>query len=305
MWTSIKAWTRECLVTWNRFWFTPALPHTLALLRILAGGMLFYTHLVWTLALDDFLGPTSFITSDVSRALHRDNVVWSYLWYIDSPLALRITHFVGLAVFALLTLGCWTRVMSVLACIMTLSYCHRLNGALFGLDQVNAMMAMYLMLGPSGAVYSLDRWRALRRGAAPSVRATISANIAIRLMQTQLCIIYLFGGIGKLRGEMWWDGSAVWYAFASYEYQSLDMTWLANWPWVIALMAHVTVFWETFYFALVWNRLSRPLALLLAVCVHGGIALCLGMVTFGTAMIIANASFLPPERVRTWLGSRP
>jgi hypothetical protein len=164
------------------------------------------------------------------------------------------------------------------------------------------MLAMYLMIGPSGAVYSIDRWRKRRGGGPTPVHATVGANIAIRLIQVQLSIIYLFGGIGKLRGEMWWDGSAVWYAFSNYEYQSLDMTWLANWPWLIALMAHITIFWETFYVALVWNRLTRPVALVLAVCVHGGIALCLGMITFGLAMIIANMSFLPPKMVHRWTG---
>ena len=31
---------------WNRFWFTPTDPATLGLIRILAGSMLFYTHLI-------------------------------------------------------------------------------------------------------------------------------------------------------------------------------------------------------------------------------------------------------------------
>jgi hypothetical protein len=64
---------------------------------------------------------------------------------------------------------------------------------------------------------------------------------------------------------------------------------------LIALLTHVTVFWETFYWALVWNRLTRPIAVLMAVCVHGGIALGLGMPTFGLAMMIANLAFVPPE----------
>ena len=157
---------------------------------------------------------------------------------------------------------------------------------------------MYLAVGPSGDAYSLDRW--LRRGRAGgrTADASIGSNIAIRLIQLHLCIIYLFGGIGKMRGELWWDGSAFWFAIANLEYQSLDVTWLVRFPWLIALLTHVTVFWETFYWALVWNRLTRPLAVLMAMCVHGGIALCLGMPTFGLAMMIANLAFVPPEFVQ-------
>jgi hypothetical protein len=39
----------------------------------------------------------------------------------------------------------------------------------------------------------------------------------------------------------------------------------------------------------------------MAVAVHGGIALCLGLITFGLAMIFAYLSFLKPETVRRWV----
>ena len=195
--------------------------------------------------------------------------------------------------------GLWTRVVSILAWIITVAYCHRLTGALFGLDQVNVMLAMYLMIGPSGAAYSVDRWLARRKtpnlGPPP---ALVSANLAIRLIQLHMCIIYLFGGIGKMRGLAWWLGDAFWFSIANYGYQSWDLTWLAASPMLIALITHVTVFWETFYCVLVWPRITRPLMLGLAVVVHGGIALALGMPTFGTAMLIGNLAFVSPYWIK-------
>jgi hypothetical protein len=87
-------------------------------------------------------------------------------------------------------------------------------------------------------------------------------------------------------------------AFGNLEYQSMDMTRLADYPQLINAMTHVTVFWELFYCALVWPRLTRPVVLLLAIPLHLGIAICLGMVTFGLAMLIGNMAFLPPGFVR-------
>lgn len=294
---AIRNWLVTCLHAWDRFWFTPAPPHTLALIRILAGGMLLYTHLVWAFDLNAFLGPNSWVTADVARELNRDGYAWSYLSYVDSSVLLWMLHGLALLVFAMLTLGLATRLAAALAWLITVAYCHRLTGSLYGLDQVNAMLAMYLAVGPSGDAYSLDRWLGRGRAGGRTPESSIGANIAIRLIQLHLCIIYLFGGIGKMRGELWWDGSAFWYAIANLEYQSFDVTWLVRYPWLIGLLTHATVFWETFYWALVWNRLTRPLAVLMAVCVHGGIALCLGMPTFGLAMIIANLAFLPPASV--------
>ena len=293
-----KSWFADAVQAWDRFWFTPAAPHTLAAIRVLGGAMLFYTHLVWGLKLDAFLGPNAFIDNATALKLQDGWYSWSYLWYIESPALLWTLHIGALLVFAMLTLGLFTRVVSVLACAITLAYCHRLHGALFGLDQVNAMLAMYLMLAPCGEVYSLDRWLRLKRAGEWLVpRSFVSTNIAIRLIQLHMCVIYLFGGISKLRGQLWWDGSATWGAVANLEYQSLDLTWLAYYPWLIAVMTHVTVFWETFYCFTVWPKWSRPITLAMAVVVHGGIAIGLGMVTFGTAMIIANMAFVSPRLV--------
>ena len=296
-------WGREISRGWDRFWFTPSQPHTLALIRILGGAMLLYTHLVWTLDLDSFLGRHSWVTNDTVALLNTGpdgkSYAWSLLALSDAPAFIWAVHIAGLVVLLMLTLGLFTRASAVLAWIVTISYCHRLTGSLFGLDQINALLATYLMIGASGDVWSLDRWLAKRRGVASPPRPAVSTNIAVRLIQLHMCIIYLFGGIGKMRGMEWWDGSAVWFALANLEYQSLDMTWMVRHAWLIALLTHITVFWETFYCFLVWPRLTRPICLAMAVAVHGGIALFLGMKTFGLVMIIANLAFLSPDLVQS------
>ena len=104
-----------------------------------------------------------------------------------------------------------------------------------------------------------------------------------------------------MRGSQWWDGSASWLALANPEYQSLDMTWLASHHLVLSAITHVTVFWEVSFCLLIWSRLTRPVMLLLALAVHTGIALCLGMVTFGCIMLIANLAFISPETTRRCL----
>ena len=163
--TSVHTWFDEAIAGWNRFWFTPSDPATLGLIRILAGGMLFYTHFVWGLALTDFFGEHGWLEPKAVQIALRDSYAWSYLWWCHTPVALWTVHILALIVFALLTVGLFSRLMSVLAFIATASYIGRVPGALFGLDQINLMLATYLMIGPSGAAYSVDRLlkrRALR-----------------------------------------------------------------------------------------------------------------------------------------------
>ena len=89
---------------------------------------------------------------------------WSYLYWIQSPTLLWIAHIAALLVFLLLTLGFFSRTMAILGCLITISYANRVAVALFGLDDINAMLALYLAIGPCGAAYSLDRlwarWKA-------------------------------------------------------------------------------------------------------------------------------------------------
>jgi hypothetical protein len=121
-----------------------------------------------------------------------------------------------------------------------------------------------------------------------------------------MCIVYLFAGFGKLLGETWWLGTAMWGALANYEYQTLDVTWLGAWPLVINALTHLVVVWEVSYSVLVWPRLTRPLVLALAVPLHLGIAFCMGMITFGLVMLIGNLAFVSPQVVRrflSWIGS--
>ena len=302
---AVRGWLRDVAAAWNDFWFQPADPHTLAAIRILGGLLIFYTHLVWSKDLLAFLGPQGWLPVETSRLLHADldgsRFVWTYLWHVESPPLLWTLHIAALIVMALLVLGLFSRVTAVFTWFITIAYCHRLQGALFGLDQVNAMVAMYLMLGPCGDAWSLDRWLARRKNGAPLPPAAprVSTNIAIRLLQVHMAVIYLFGGLSKLRGTSWWDGSAMWFSIANSEYQSIDLTWLVQYRWLIALLTHVTVFWETFYPVLIWPRVTRPVMLCMAVCVHGGIAMFLGMPTFGLAMLIGNLAFVSPHIVRS------
>ena len=64
-------------IAWNRFWFTPADPATLCLIRVLAGLMLFYTHAVWMLDLEAFFGEHSWLSQEVIAQANRDGYSWS------------------------------------------------------------------------------------------------------------------------------------------------------------------------------------------------------------------------------------
>lgn len=289
--------TRSIVSGWESFWFTPADPTLLGLLRVLTGLMLVYTHFVWGLALGDFFGPSSWLDVGLVRAFQQDQFAYSFWWYVPTGW-IGQAHAVAMAILLLFTIGLWTRVTSVLALLVAISYVHRVPAALFGLDQINVMLTLYLTIGPSGRTLSVDRWLARLRGAIAPPAPSRGANLALRLIQVHMCVIYFFAGISKLQGEAWWNGEAMWRAFANLEYQSVDMTWLAWHPWFLNLASHVSVLWELSFCVLIWHRLWRPLVLAGAVGLHLGIGAFLGMWTFGLIMLVGCASFLPVDAIR-------
>lgn len=303
--TEAQSRLRHAWQAWDQFWFQPTAPHALAWLRVLSGVMLLYTHVVWGLALDEFFGPDGWQDPLLVQTHHADGSAWSFWWLV--PDAWRGTvHGICLALMAAYTLGLYTRLTSLLSLIITISYAHRAPLACFGLDQINVLMCLYLCLAPSGDALSLDRWRrrvreswtALRREE-PILYSTpapsAATGLAIRLLQLHMALLYLFAGLSKLKGDTWWDGSAIWLAAGNYEYQSLSLVWLCWHPWLVNVLTHATVLWESTFIFFIWKPRLRPLLLAVGTGMHLGIGLFLGMWTFGLVMIFTYVSYIPPQ----------
>lgn len=299
---------------WNRFWFSASDPATLAVIRISIGLLLVYSHVIWAVNSTSFFGANAWLSGEAVSSIQADGYLLSVLWWADgSPSMMAVVHGVAILNAVLLTVGLWSRVAAPVAFLLTASFANRNPAALYGFDQVLGFVTLYLSVNPGHGWLSVDRWREFKRrekdagsdGVRDSEivvsRASVSANIATRLIQLHLCLIYLVAGLAKLKGAAWWSGVAFWGAIGNLEYQTLDMTWLVDWPMIVSFLTTSALAWEISYAALVWNRWARPLVLAFAVMLHAGIAVCFGMMTFGLAMIVANVAFVSPRVIRSLL----
>lgn len=306
-------WLSNVWNGWKGFWFTPANPTTLGILRLLAGGMLVYSHIVWGLGLDLLLGPNGWHSADAVHSLQRDQYAWSFWWLVPTT-AMYLVHWFCLALLICFFVGLFTPVTGFLAFVISASYMYRAPMANYGMDQFLSCLLFYLVLSPCGKTWSVDwliaRYRAakhaLRNGETQfvfSVAPSVRANLFQRLIQVQLCIVYFFAGTAKLQGTSWWTGMAMWQAFSNLEYQSIDMTWLAFYPILLNVITHVTILWEIAFPFLVWNRYAQPLILLMGILMHLGIGAMMGMWTFGLIMIFGYLAFCSGETMSRLLAS--
>jgi hypothetical protein len=245
---------------------------------------------------------------------------WSIWFEVTDPTWMMIIHCSFLAVFFCFMIGFCTRVTSVLAWVAAISYIQRSPTTIFGMDTMMNILLIYLMIGPSGAALSVDRllsrWWAVREARRHHLPVPqwsrpapqVSANVALRLLQIHLCCIYMASGLSKLQGTPWWNGTAVWATMAVYEYcpmqigsygAFLQFLCAHRWLWELTMSSGVvfTLFTEIGFPFLVWNRKLRWPMITLALMLHTGIALVMGLRTFSLLMYAMLIAFVPQETV--------
>jgi predicted DCC family thiol-disulfide oxidoreductase YuxK len=311
---------------WDAFFFTPADPTVLGLIRVATGLLVMWSLLVFGLDLHDYFGSDGWAEPSAIQMGQRASK-WSF-WFLVPDGGLRLAWIGCLLVLAMYIVGLFSRWTAVLAWVIVVSTVRRVPIALFGFDQVISPLTLYLAVtGASGQAVSLDRFLRRRRqsraaaaagplqtrsgGAGPSPRRrvtpdepgipvpTISANLALRLIQLHLVVIYAMAALGKLQGPSWWDGTATWKTMTSGEFVVGDFTPMADWPLVINVLTHASLALELLYPILIWVAIARPLVLAGAVAMHAGIALMSpGLTEFTLAMLTANLAFVSASWLR-------
>jgi hypothetical protein len=297
--TGCRQWLISWGQAWNSFWFTASDPLPLAVLRIATGVLAAWASVVWLLDAESFFGEYGWQAP--WNVWRMNDQPWQWSWYFAwrSPTALLLFGWITLLSAVFMTVGLATPLAVIVTWAGLTAAANRAALNVFGFDDVLGLLLVPLAIGPSGSRLSIDgRLFPDIRGAItrPSPRATV----AIRLIQVHLCVLYFFSGCGKMLGASWWEGTALWGAVANVQYRTIDLTWLAGHPLLVNALTLGTLFWEVAYAALIWPRLTRPLFLTMAVAVHLGIGLAMGMMEFGLAMIVANLAFVPATAL-TWL----
>lgn len=298
---------------WNRFWFTPADPLPCCFMRV-AVGLLAVSHFACLgIELKRWYGKDGLLTSPAVRTLWQlttegsePDYHYSYLTYFSGSTELWIVHAGAILVAALFAAGLFTRVSGVLTLTCVLAYVHRVPFVTGHVEPVLVFLLAYLSLAPSGTCLSLDALiRRLRKknGPAPpfanSQQPSAAANIGLRLVQVHVAMFYAMMGLTKLYGDAWWNGEAIWILLAQTQSRPVDLTSLRRagtyGEYLINAWTHAIVYFELAFPVLIWNRLARPLLLMLGVVIWASLIVATGLLLLGLAMLVASAAFLPAE----------
>jgi hypothetical protein len=274
----------------ERFWFEPTDAATLGVLRIAFGAVM----LLWTLSLAPdvgaFFAPLGVIGQVDGTS---DPWAWSVLDLAGSDFAVAALY-IALVCGATGVLVGWHSRVSAAVVLAALVSFERANPYVFNSgDTLLRLLALYVLIAPSGMAYSLD---ARRRG------ITEPAYIPIwplRLIQIQVSAMYLGAVWSKLDGDAWRDGSAVGYATRLPDLVRFPVSDLIGTSQLAVHAAtYGTMLVEAALVVGLWNRRTRVYALAAGVIFHLAIDLSIRVGFFTLAVFTAYLSFADPAQVR-------
>jgi hypothetical protein len=274
-----------------------------SLFRVGAGLTILFQYLITYYDRRFLYGPDGVIAHAHFVQYLRETGAFSLYALDPSPLVFEALFHLGIAVTALWVLGWHTRAMTFLTWIFLWSL-HQRNPALWdGGDNLVQIVLIYALFADLGAVCSADAALADRRGGRGGpvrwIRALLH-NAALLAIALQLCLVYSTAGLYKVQGELWQNGTALYYIL-----RSGDFAWtgfgrlICEHTLVGALLTYGTVVFQlSFPFLFCAHRATRRLTLVAGILFHLGVGLTMGLTSFSALLVSVELLFVPDRDYR-------
>jgi hypothetical protein len=199
----------------------------------------------------------------------------------DAMLALGWAALLGTGLFLLAGFLC--RPSAIAAWLLHLAARGSGGFVTYGVDSFMTIGLFYLALAPLPDRYSLDallfKWR---------LKADYRIGFHQRVLQLHLCFIYFFGGLAKLLGAGWWDGTSMWRALTRPPFNIIPAHALLSAKYLLPFLGIFICLLEFGYPLFIWLRSTSRAWLLLVLLMHIGIAVAMHLQLFALIMVILN-----------------
>jgi hypothetical protein len=279
---------------WNRFWFEPVSTATLGVFRIAYGLVL----LAWGVAISGD-GLTFFSRSGILPTHPPTGTRWGLLsWFPSDAAVLAIIALLVISAVCIIA-GFKTRLACGVAFVALMALTRR-NPFLFNSgDALLRNISLFMLLAPCGAALSVDAWRAGREA---FWRFPKRSPWALRLVQVQISMVYLFTVWAKARGERWIGGTAVAESLRVGDITRFHIPYgVSNSLLLANLLTYGTLVAELSLAIFIWNRRYRPWVIAAGIALHLFIELVFALGFFSIVMITSYIAFVPEDAMETYL----
>ncbi|MBI3893014.1 MAG: HTTM domain-containing protein [Candidatus Wallbacteria bacterium] len=282
-------WHARFARAWDRFFFAPEPPATLAACRVLTGLLAFAYGLLIRPDLERWFGARGVLSLAVAGQLPAAPRLDLLALLPPGGAWLAGFHALFLLAAAAMTTGLATR-LSCWAVFLGLASFHSRNPLLLSRgDSLLRMLALYLAFSRAGETFSLDRLLSAQAPAEPLV-----APWPRRLIQLQLSLMYVATVMWKLGGDLWVGGTALHYSARLVDLQRFPVPYLFDHLWSVQLFTWGTLVPELALGVGLWVRCLRRPLLLAGALFHLAIEYSMNLFLFQWVVLAAYVAFLDP-----------
>lgn len=287
----------QILDGWHAFFHEPVPCSTLAVFRILLGLILVANSLLIVPLIDDYYSADG-VWSLAAWQRCGGRQRFSLLHLLPPVTAafrlLWAVHFLACVAFLV---GWQFRISSVVVFLTLVSIHHRNTYVLSSGDTLLRLFTFLAMFSDAAAALSAD---ACLSGSAASRFPPVDPW-PVRVMQLQLCIVYVRTVYWKLRGRMWWDGTAAWYPLWVDAYVRFrPPQWMLT-TWLIRTATWGTLTAEAALGSLIWVQEFRYPVLCAGIIMHLVFDVIMNLQFFSWIMISGLLLFVCPHDMQQWL----
>ncbi len=289
---------RAFVSAWNSFWFETVSTSSLAVFRIAFGLLTF----AWSISL---LPEVSAFFTKGGILPHQPTFggpvrgAWGLLGIFPGKAALMVLVVALIVASVCLTLGFFSQLAAAVVFLALMSFERRNPFVVNAGDVLMRVLAFYLIFAPTTAALSLERFLRNRK---EFWIFPARAPWAMRLMQIQFSIVYLFAVWTKVRGTTWNNGTAVSYSLRIADLERFPVpSFITHSTLISNLLTYGTLALELSLAILVWNRRLRPWVLLAGLSLHLGIEYSIRVGFYGLTIMALYLVWVPPERMEAVL----
>jgi antimicrobial peptide system SdpB family protein len=264
-----------------------------AFLRTALAGIMF-AYYVWHLSIAELLvGPDGQLDYHAYIASNVDPP-WGLYAFSASMQFIAVLYCLSLTVALAYALGFCPRITCWLFAATTYSAQQRASLSTDAGLSLIVLLSFLLCFADSSQYFTVSRNRAVTRWRALATLDTLAHNSARFLMRWQVCMVYLWSTFYKISTPEWRAGTAMYYILRleHYAWMPALSQMLSSNSLTVSALTYGTIAVQSVFPVLIWNERAKPFALALALMLHGGIIVIMGLISFSMTMICADLSLL-------------
>jgi uncharacterized membrane protein YphA (DoxX/SURF4 family) len=297
---SILKRAKENWVRFEEWMFGWGSVHTMALYRILFGGLMLTNFLMLSVSYEDWFTDKGFFPAEFQHGAGSED--WPrinlLLWFPGETSTLIV--FWGTVAAALFTmLGLGTRVATAALFIGMVTLHCRNWGILHSGDSLARVCAFSLMLAPAGRAYSLDRWLQVKRG--DNSPPKLMSMWPQRVLAIQLAVVYFMTFWQKMQGSYWLDGTATYISGSLREFEKFPVPEFVMQQPMVAINTYYTLAIELALGVLIFFKPLRKWLLIGGLLLHAGIEYSMNIPLFAFIITAVYVVYYEGEETKAWV----